>query len=165
MQLPQHHKPSAHSCCSSWIRRSPPPSPPHKKPGGGGRSRYACRLVPLLVLTVYSVVTVLRIPSSSLVVSPADSGNKPGRARVPNPCRSRRAAVMECWIARFSLAGSLCWRALKWRLVLVPPCRARGKEGGLGGAQDPPAVEPEQPRGPRGDAVGRLPPLLRLHQR
>ncbi|XP_066362173.1 xylan glycosyltransferase MUCI21-like [Miscanthus floridulus] len=73
MQLPQHHKPSAHSCCSSWIRRSPPPSPPHKKPGGGGRSWYACRLVPLLVLTVYSVVTVLRIPSSSLVVSPADS--------------------------------------------------------------------------------------------
>ncbi|RLN28200.1 uncharacterized protein C2845_PM05G24380 [Panicum miliaceum] len=76
MQLPQHHKPSkpsAPSCCSSWIRRSPPPSPPHKKPGGGGRSRYACRLVPLLVLTVYSVVTVLRIPSSSLVVTTADS--------------------------------------------------------------------------------------------
>nr|CAB3461593.1 unnamed protein product [Digitaria exilis] len=70
MQLPQHHKPSkpsAPSCCSSWIRRSPPPSPPHKKPGGGGRSRYACRLVPLLVLTIYSLVTVLRIPSSSLV--------------------------------------------------------------------------------------------------
>lgn len=76
MQLPQHHKlskPSAPSCCSSWIRRSPPSSPPHKKPGGGGRSRYACRLVPLLVLTIYSVVTVLRIPSSSLVVTTADS--------------------------------------------------------------------------------------------
>ncbi|CAN6328392.1 unnamed protein product [Urochloa humidicola] len=78
MQLPQHHKPSkppsaATSCCSSWIRRSPPPSPPHKKPGGGGRSRYACRLVPLLVLTLYSVFTVLRIPSSNLVVSTADS--------------------------------------------------------------------------------------------
>nr|CAB3465353.1 unnamed protein product [Digitaria exilis] len=76
MQLPQHHKPSkpsAPSCCSSWIRRSPPPSPPHKKPGGGGRSRYACRLVPLLVLTIYSLVTVLRIPSSSLVVTTADS--------------------------------------------------------------------------------------------
>nr|ACL52478.1 unknown [Zea mays] len=74
MQLPQHHKPSAHSCCPSWIRRSPPspPPPPHKKLGGG-RSRYACRLVPLLVLTVYSVVTVLRIPSASLVVSTADS--------------------------------------------------------------------------------------------
>jgi hypothetical protein len=84
MQLPQHHKPSAHSCCPSWIRRSPPspPPPPHKKLGGG-RSRYACRLVPLLVLTVYSVVTVLRIPSASLVVSTADSG-KPG-ARVPKP--------------------------------------------------------------------------------
>ncbi|KAL6842210.1 hypothetical protein ACP4OV_027973 [Aristida adscensionis] len=77
MQLPQqHHKPSkpaAATCCSSWIRRSPPPSPPHKKPGGGGRGRYACRLVPLLVLTVYSVFTVLRIPSSSLVVTTADS--------------------------------------------------------------------------------------------
>ncbi|XP_062231299.1 xylan glycosyltransferase MUCI21-like [Phragmites australis] len=75
MQLLQHHKPSAPSCCSSWIRRSPPPSPPHKKKGGGGggRSRYACRLVPLLVLTVYSVFTVLRIPSSSLVVNTADS--------------------------------------------------------------------------------------------
>ncbi|CAL5094747.1 unnamed protein product [Urochloa decumbens] len=79
MQLPQHHKPSkpsAATCCSSWIRRSPPPSPPHKKPGGGGgggRSRYACRLVPLLVLTVYSVFTVLRIPSSNLVVTTADS--------------------------------------------------------------------------------------------
>lgn len=77
MQLPQQHKPSkpsaAPSCCSSWIRRSPPLSPPHKRPGSGGRSRYACRLVPLLVLTVYSVVTVLRIPSSSLVVTTADS--------------------------------------------------------------------------------------------
>lgn len=30
---------------------------------------------------------------------------------------------MECWIARFSLAGSLCWRALKWRLV--PPSAER----------------------------------------
>uniref|UniRef100_A0A0D9WG49 Glycosyltransferase 61 catalytic domain-containing protein n=1 Tax=Leersia perrieri TaxID=77586 RepID=A0A0D9WG49_9ORYZ len=62
---------------SSWIRRSPPPSPPHKKlwvvGGGGGRSRYVCRLVPLLVLTVYSIFTVVRIPSSSLVVSTADS--------------------------------------------------------------------------------------------
>jgi hypothetical protein len=73
MQLPQHHKPFAPSC-SSWIRRSPPPSPPHKKPGGWGRSRYACRLVPLLVLTVYSVFTVLRIPGSSLVVTTSDSG-------------------------------------------------------------------------------------------
>ncbi|XP_062179876.1 xylan glycosyltransferase MUCI21-like [Phragmites australis] len=77
MQLPQQHhkpsKPSTPSCCSSWIRRSPPPSPPHKKPGGGWRSRYVCRLVPLLVLTVYSVFTVLHIPSSSLVVTTADS--------------------------------------------------------------------------------------------
>ncbi|KAK3138872.1 hypothetical protein QOZ80_5AG0374540 [Eleusine coracana subsp. coracana] len=76
MQLPQHHKPgkpSAPSSCSSWIRRSPPPSPPHKKAAGGGRGRYACRLVPLLVLTVYSVFTVVRIPSSSLVVTTSDS--------------------------------------------------------------------------------------------
>ncbi|KAL6619296.1 hypothetical protein ACP70R_034435 [Stipagrostis hirtigluma subsp. patula] len=79
--MQQHHKPSkppAPTCCSSWIRRSPPPSPPHKKPGGGGggKGRYACRLVPLLVLTVYSVFTVLRIPSSSLVVTTADSGSE-----------------------------------------------------------------------------------------
>jgi len=102
MQLPQHHKPSkpsAPSCCSSWIRRSPPPSPPHRKPGGGGgRSRYACRLVPLLVLTVYSVVTVLRIPSSSLVVTTADSGN-PGC--LPTRILPALAAV-GCWIAPFS---------------------------------------------------------------
>uniref|UniRef100_A0A0E0PM19 Glycosyltransferase 61 catalytic domain-containing protein n=1 Tax=Oryza rufipogon TaxID=4529 RepID=A0A0E0PM19_ORYRU len=79
----QHHyqhsaKPPV-SRSSSWIRRSPPPSPPHKKlwggggGGGGGRSRYVCRIVPLLVLTVYSIFTVVRIPSSSLVVSTADS--------------------------------------------------------------------------------------------
>ncbi|CAM0955695.1 unnamed protein product [Alopecurus aequalis] len=77
MQQPQHHhhkpKPSL-SGSSSWIRRSPPPSPPHKKTwGAGSRSRYACRLVPLLVLTLYSLFTVLRIPSSSLVVNTADS--------------------------------------------------------------------------------------------
>jgi hypothetical protein len=78
MQLPQHHKPGKPSApsCSSWIRRSPPPSPPHKKPGGWRRSRYACRLVALLVLTVYSVLTVLRIPSSSLVVTTSDSGTR-----------------------------------------------------------------------------------------
>jgi hypothetical protein len=95
MQLPQHHKPSkpsAPSCCSSWIRRSPPPSPPHKKPGGGGRSRYACRLVPLLVLTVYSVFTVLRIPSSSLVVTTADSGN-------PGGSRPESSQLSPQWIA------------------------------------------------------------------
>lgn len=80
MQQPQqhhHHKPKpslSGTGSSSWIRRSPPPSPPHKKPwGAGGRSRYACRLVPLLVLTLYSLFTVLRIPSSSLVVNTADS--------------------------------------------------------------------------------------------
>ncbi|KAF0922904.1 hypothetical protein E2562_002151 [Oryza meyeriana var. granulata] len=74
-----HHNPKPPvSRSSSWIRRSPPQSPPHKKlwgggGGGGGRSRYVCRLVPLLVLTVYSIFTVVRIPSSSLVVSTADS--------------------------------------------------------------------------------------------
>ncbi|KAM3403855.1 hypothetical protein ACQJBY_007142 [Aegilops geniculata] len=79
MQQPQqhhHHKPKPSLSGSlSWIRRSPPPSPPHRKPwgAGGGRGRYACRAVPLLVLTVYSLFTVLRIPSSSLVVNTADS--------------------------------------------------------------------------------------------
>ncbi|XBJ17835.1 hypothetical protein VPH35_009152 [Triticum aestivum] len=78
MQQPQqhhHHKPKPSLSGSlSWIRRSPPPSPPHRKPwGAGGRGRYACRAVPLLVLTVYSLFTVLRIPSSSLVVNTADS--------------------------------------------------------------------------------------------
>lgn len=78
MRQPQqhhHHKPKpALSGSLSWIRRSPPPSPPHRKPwGAGGRSRYACRAVPLLVLTLYSLFTVLRIPSSSLVVNTADS--------------------------------------------------------------------------------------------
>lgn len=84
MQQPQHHhhhhkpKPALSGTGSlSWIRRSPPPSPPHKKPwgagAGGSRGRYACRLVPLLVLTLYSLFTVLRIPSSSLVVNTADS--------------------------------------------------------------------------------------------
>ncbi|KAG8085461.1 hypothetical protein GUJ93_ZPchr0010g8600 [Zizania palustris] len=75
-----HHNPKPHvPRSSSWIRRSPspsPPSPPHKKlwgGGGGGRSRHVCRLVPLLVLTVYSIFTVVRIPNYSLVVSTADS--------------------------------------------------------------------------------------------
>ena len=82
MQQPQHHhhkpKPSL-SGSSSWIRRSPP----HKNPwGAGGRSRYACRLVPLLVLTLYSLFTVLRIPSSSLVVNTADSGAPLSPARL-----------------------------------------------------------------------------------
>jgi hypothetical protein len=102
MQLPQHHqKPSAHSCCSSWIRRSPPPSPPpHKRAGGVGRSRYACRLVPLLVLTVYSVVTVLRIPSSSLVVSTADSGKAGRWSPYLFLALARWVAVTGCWTAR-----------------------------------------------------------------
>jgi hypothetical protein len=52
---PIHPEPSP--SCSSWIRRSPPSLPPHKKPGGWGRSRYTCRLMPLLVLTMYSVFT------------------------------------------------------------------------------------------------------------
>jgi hypothetical protein len=39
-----------------------------------------CRIVPLLVLTVYSIFTVVRIPSSSLVVSTADSGTPPPTA-------------------------------------------------------------------------------------
>ncbi|KAL5202412.1 hypothetical protein ABZP36_013364 [Zizania latifolia] len=74
-----HHNPKPPvSRSSSWIRRSPPPSPPHKKLWGGGgvgcgRSKYVCRLVPLLVLTVYSIFTVVRIPNSSLVVTTTDS--------------------------------------------------------------------------------------------
>jgi hypothetical protein len=98
MQQPQHHhhKPKpALSGSSSWIRRSPPPSPPHKKPwGAGGRGRYACRLVPLLVLTLYSLFTVLRIPSSSLVVNTADSG-APRPPRLEFPPRFRRPVAPE----------------------------------------------------------------------
>jgi hypothetical protein len=100
MQQPQHHhhhhkpKPALSGTGSlSWIRRSPPPSPPHKKPwgagAGGSRGRYACRLVPLLVLTLYSLFTVLRIPSSSLVVNTADSGEISSLAFAPE--------LNECW--------------------------------------------------------------------
>ena len=98
MQQPQqhhHHKPKPSLNGSSpWIRRSPPPSPPHKKKpwGAGGRSRYACRLVPLLVLTVYSLFTVLRIPSSSLVVSTADSGAR----RPPVPFQLDGKSLSSC---------------------------------------------------------------------
>jgi hypothetical protein len=160
MQLPQHHKPSkpsAPSSCSSWIRRSPPSSPPHKKPGGGGRSRYACRLVPLLVLTVYSIFTVLRIPSSSLVVTTADSGN-PRPPVLQTQILPALAAMVDCSLLHFLLFAARSNGDSVLR-------RARGAAGGFGGAQDPPAVQPEQPRGPRGDAVRRLSPLLRLHQR
>jgi hypothetical protein len=88
MQLPQHHKPSkpsAPSFCSSWIRRSPSPSPPHKKPGGGGRNRYACRLMLLLVLTVYSIFIVLRIPSSFLFVTTTSDSGTSGELRSLSP--------------------------------------------------------------------------------
>jgi hypothetical protein len=42
-----------------------------------GRNMYACRLVPLLMLTLYNLFPVLRIPSSNLVSYTADAGMPP----------------------------------------------------------------------------------------